>query len=224
MGHTDFDGIIFADTLQDFNALRYAGQTVHILCLDGNMGFTFQGTRYNIAAGDYVILPNAELGSGFSVSDDFRGMLMGLSETFVASIAIRSNYGIIGHLSLLQNPVMKLSARDFKICEAALRYLRMRMEEKEHLFREELVGSLLTAHILDLYDIHARSRTCRHCRSIPPRCCGISSDCYTTANTCGTGNLILRLPPLHHPALPVGNMPESERSSGYLLDRPLHHP
>jgi AraC-type DNA-binding domain-containing proteins len=158
MGHTDFDGIIFADTLQDFNALRYAGQTVHILCLDGNMGFTFQGTRYNIAAGDYVILPNAELGSGFSVSDDFQGMLMGLSETFVASIAIRSNYGIIGHLSLLQNPVMKLSARDFKICEAALRYLRMRMEEKEHLFREELVGSLLTAHILDLYDIHARSR------------------------------------------------------------------
>ena len=34
----------------------------------------------------------------------------------------------------------------------------MRMEEKEHLFREELLGSLLTAHILDLYDIHARSR------------------------------------------------------------------
>lgn len=158
MGQTDFDGIIFADTLQDFNALRYAGQTVHILCLDGSMGFTFQGTRYNIAEGDYVILPNAELGSGFSVSDDFRGMLMSLSETFVASIAIRSNYGIIGHLSLLQNPVMKLSARDFKICKAALRYLRMRMEEKEHLFREELAGSLLTAHILDLYDIHARSR------------------------------------------------------------------
>ena len=83
---------------------------------------------------------------------------MSLSEAFVASIAIRSNYGIIGHLSLLQNPVMKLSARDFRICEAALRYLRMRMEEKEYLFREELLGSLLTAHILDLYDIHARCR------------------------------------------------------------------
>ena len=122
------------------------------------MGFTFQDTRYNISVNDYVILPNAELGSGFSASNDFRGILMSLSEAFVASIAIRSNYGIIGHLSLLQNPVMKLSARDFRICEAALRYLRMRMEEKEHLFREELLGSLLTAHILDLYDIHARCR------------------------------------------------------------------
>ena len=102
------------------------------------MGFTFQDTRYNIAVGDYVILPNGELGSEFSISDDFQGILMSLSETFVASIAIRSNYGIIGHLSLLQNPVMKLSPHDFRICE--------------------LLGSLLTAHILDLYDIHARSR------------------------------------------------------------------
>ena len=98
MEQTDFDGIVFADTLRDFNALRYAGQTVHILCSCGNMGFTFRDTRYNIAAGDYVILPNAEFGSGFSASDDFGGVLMSLSEAFVASIAIRSNYGIVGHL------------------------------------------------------------------------------------------------------------------------------
>ena len=95
MEQTDFDGIVFADTLQDFNNLRYAGHIVHILCCDGNMGFTFQDTRYNIAVGDYVILPNGELGSEFSISDDFQGILMSLSETFVASIAIRSNYGII---------------------------------------------------------------------------------------------------------------------------------
>lgn len=158
MANTDFDGIVFVDTWQEFNALRYAGRIVHILCCRGNMGFTFQETRYNVAAGDYLILPNAELGSDFSVSGDFRGILMNLSDAFVTSIAIRSNYGIIGHLSLLQNPVMKLSDRNYRTCEAAMQYLRMRMEEKDHLFREELLGSLLTAHILDLYDIHARSR------------------------------------------------------------------
>ena len=61
-------------------------------------------------------------------------------------------------IPLLQNPVMKLSERDFRICGSALQYLRMRMEDERHFFREELLGSLLTAHILDLYDIHARSR------------------------------------------------------------------
>ena len=157
MSDTKFDGIIFADTWQDFNTLRYVGRIIHILCIKGNMGFTFQDTHYNISAGDYVILPNATLASDFSVSDDFQGILMILSEAFVTSIAIRSNYGIIGHLSLLRNPVMQLSERDFRICATALQYLRMRMEEDKHFFREELLGSLLTAHILDLYDIHARS-------------------------------------------------------------------
>ncbi len=158
MENTKFDGIIFAETWQDFNSLRYAGRIIHILCRRGGMGFTFQDTRYDIVAGDYVILSNARLGSDFLVSDDFQAILMNLSEEYVTSLAIRSNYGIIGHLSLLQNPVMKLSDRDFRICEAALQYLRMRMEEKGHFFREELLGNLLAAHILDLYDIHIRSR------------------------------------------------------------------
>lgn len=158
MNNAKFDGIVFTDTWQELEALRYMGRVIHILCSKGNMGFTFQDTHYNISAGDYAILPNAALASDFSVSDEFQGIMMNLSESFVASIAIRSNYGIIGHLSLLRNPVIRLSERDFRTCEAALHYLRMRMEEETHLFREELLGSLLTAHILDLYDIHARSR------------------------------------------------------------------
>ena len=157
MGDTKFDGIVFVDIWQELNILRYVGRVIHILCRKGNMGFTFQDTHYNISSGDYVILPNAAFASDFSASDDFQGILMNLSEAFVTSIAIRSNYGIIGHLSLLRNPVMRLSERDLRICEAALQYLRMRMEEEKHFFREELLGSLLTAHILDLYDIHARS-------------------------------------------------------------------
>lgn len=157
MGDTKFDGIVFVDTWQEFNTPQYAGRVIHILCRKGNMGFTFQDTHYNISSGDYTILPNATLASDFSASDDFQGILMNLSEAFVTLIAIRSNYGIIGHLSLLQDPVMKLSERDFRICEAALQYLRMRMEDEKHFFREELLGSLLTAHILDLYDIHIRN-------------------------------------------------------------------
>ena len=99
MDTTKFDGIVFVDTWQDFNSLRYAGRVIHILCRKGNMGFTFQDTHYNISDGDYVILPNATLAFDFSASDDFQGIMMNLSEAFVASIAIRSNYGIIGHLS-----------------------------------------------------------------------------------------------------------------------------
>lgn len=154
----EFDGILFIHTLQNYQAMQFTGRIIHILCRQGSMSFTLHDTRYNIAAGDYVILPNGVIVSGFSESDDFCGIVMSLSENFVASIAIRSNYGIIGHLSLLQNPVMKLSLRDFQKCEEDMLRLRERMDDDKHLFREEMLGSLLTAHILDLYDIHARGQ------------------------------------------------------------------
>lgn len=123
MKQAEFDGIIFTDTLLDYNSQQYTGRIIHILCQEGNMGFTFQETRYNIAAGDYVILPNPALVEEFSESADFRGIRMNLSATFVTSIAIRSNYGIIGHLALLQNPVMQLSSRDFHVCREAMLYI-----------------------------------------------------------------------------------------------------
>ena len=72
MTHTDFDEIIFADTLQEFNALRYAGRVIHILCSGGNMGFTFQDTRYNIAAGDYVICPTPHSYRNFRTPKTFK--------------------------------------------------------------------------------------------------------------------------------------------------------
>ena len=53
---------------------------------------------------------------------------------------------------------MKLSSLDYHVCVQAMRCIRQRLKDKEHLFWEELMGSLLTAHILDLYDIHARSQ------------------------------------------------------------------
>ena len=133
-----------------------SGDVLHILCIAGSMSFVYQEVRYNIMPHDYVIMPNVSFASEFSFSADFDALIMSLSEAFVASLAIRSNYGIIGHLSLLQNPVMKLSGQDFERCRSDMERLRERMKDRHHLFREEMLGSLLTAHILDLYDIHAR--------------------------------------------------------------------
>ncbi len=133
MEQTGFNSIIFTDTLADYDSMKYADCVLHILCRQGNMSFALHDTRYNIAAGDYVILPNLTVVSGFSESGDFRATLMYLSNTFVSSMAIRSNYGIIGHLSLLQNPVMQLSSHDFRLCDEDLQRIRERMEDCDHL-------------------------------------------------------------------------------------------
>lgn len=74
-------------------------------------------------------------------------------------IALRSDYGIVGHLALLPNPVMRLTPAAFGRCVEDIERLRERLRETTHLFHDELVSHLLAAHVLDLYDIHAKTRT-----------------------------------------------------------------
>lgn len=154
--------ILFFKSLSDYSFAQYADSVLHILCTGGNMSFSFQDVRYNVVPGDYVILTNPALASDFSESADFDAVIMSLSEAFITSMAIQSNYGIIGHMSLLQNPVMKLSPHDYRICLEDMWKLHERLNETQHLFREEMLGHLLLVHILDLYDIHAKSQAERN--------------------------------------------------------------
>lgn len=157
METVECDPLVFTDTLVGYDFANRTGYVVHILCLEGSLSFTLYHTRYNISPGDYVILTNGMFVSSVSQSEDCQVIVMSFAEAFVATNAIRSNYGIIGHLSLLQNPVMKLTAEDFNKCRKDLEGLRYRMGDRKHLFREEMIGALLKAHVLDLYDIHARA-------------------------------------------------------------------
>ncbi len=99
------------------------------------------------------------LAAGFSVSPDFRGYIIWLDLDFFRRIALRTNYDVIGKLSLMRNPVMKLSEKDIETSSSDLRRLKERNDETGHRFHDELIGHLLGAHILDLYDIHARQQS-----------------------------------------------------------------
>lgn len=134
-----------------------SSRIMHIVLTRGNLSFLHQTTRYNAAPGDYIILPNTALAQDFAASGDFKALLFSLTPSIGNRLAIRSNYGIIGHLSLLQNPVTRLSQHDFERCRSDIERLFERTRDTKHYFHDEMVGHLLAAHILDLYDIHARN-------------------------------------------------------------------
>ena len=155
---TEFDAALrFYDDLSMMLHDIGSSRIMHIVLTRGNLSFLHQTTRYNAAPGDYIILPNAALAQDFAASGDFKALLFSLTPSIGNRLAIRSNYGIIGHLSLLQDPVMRLSNQDFERCRSDIERLFERSQETKHYFHDEMVGHLLAAHILDLYDIHARN-------------------------------------------------------------------
>lgn len=156
MERDDSSPIVFSDMLSNSSMRPRIGYVIHILCTRGSLSFTLHDTRYNVSPGDYVILPNGMLVSEVSQSVDCHLIVMSFEESFVGQTTFRNDYGIIGQLSLMQNPVMRLTQEDFRKCREDMLRLRERSNDRGHLFREEMLATLLKAHILDLYDIHAR--------------------------------------------------------------------
>lgn len=200
-----------------------SSRIMHIVLTQGNLSFLHQATRYNAAPGDYIILPNAALAQDFAASNDFKALLFSLSPSIGNRLALRSNYGIIGHLSLLQNPVMRLAEEDFMRCRTDIERLYERWLATGHYFHEEMVGHLLAAHILDLYDIHARN--CLP-ENFPTRAAELLR---RFTEELASGQLsplpksgLVRRKAMRHAALPLGNLSASKRTQRRLLHRPLY--
>lgn len=151
------DGVFFVDDVARYDPAARPGSVLHVLCTAGSMSFSFFGARYEVRAADYVILPNVLFASVFSVADGFRGLVMDLSTAYVNTLNLGDNYGVVGQLSLMCNPVMHLAPADFARCLDGLERIRTRLDETGHCFRSEAVAHLLMAHILDLYDVHMRT-------------------------------------------------------------------
>lgn len=155
----DLNTLTFSNSLSDLDMMYETGNVIHILCIEGSFSFSISHLRYNVRKRDYVIFAVGAFFSKVEYSSDYRVLIMSFPESMASTTAFNSNYGILGHLSLLVDPVIHLSETDFETCRNDMLRLCERVADRHHLFYSELIATLLKAHILDLYDIHAKSRT-----------------------------------------------------------------
>lgn len=132
------------------------GNTMHVLPEQGVLEFVLEGVHWAVNPGEYLILPSGSMVSGVRFSVGFAGQVMSLPLYWSSRMMLRSNYGAIGHMSLMRHPVMSLTAEEVAFCKADLERIRQRTEKHAHLYYEQALLSQLSAHVLDLFDIHAR--------------------------------------------------------------------
>ncbi|MCC8112930.1 MAG: helix-turn-helix domain-containing protein [Bacteroidales bacterium] len=133
-----------------------AAHTMHVLPQSGMLEFVLEGVHWSVNPGEYLILPSGSLVSEVSFSAGFVGLVMSLPLSVSNRMTLRSNYGAIGHMSLMRHPVMSLTAEEVTSCRADLERIRQRATNASHLYYEQALLSQLSAHVLDLFDIHAR--------------------------------------------------------------------
>ncbi len=145
---TDWAGRIPTDVEEDYLS--------HLLCLGGTCRYRFNGTYFELHAGDLSIVRKRKMIERIEASEDFRAKIIYAKPGFIELCTPQSNYGMKGQLALFLNPVMHLSPEQQIACRRDFELLESRIIDTEHRFWRETLINAMQAAILDFFDFHAR--------------------------------------------------------------------
>ena len=150
------NSIIYSENFAEINSARFAGWGVHLLCLSGEGRFSYNGRRIRIRKNDALVLSRPDLVADIVAADDLRVEFIAAPFKFMYSLLPANHYGISGCISLFDDPVIPLSESDAVRLRGDFGRLRERLDDTQHLFYDELIGSLALTMIYDLFDFHAK--------------------------------------------------------------------
>ncbi len=151
-----FQDIIVDDTLLRMGDERFASYICHAYCHSGHAMFQRNGRSFRFEQGDCLIIPRrGDLTVGLEESSDFGVDVVYVTQEFIETATPRSNYGMRGHLSLFENPIIRLSPEQQKRCAANFAEIRLRLSMPQHHFYRDVLLNTVQTMILDFFDFHA---------------------------------------------------------------------
>ena len=149
--------IIIDHTLARIGDPAFAQYLCHAYCYGGYCTFERNGQSFRFETGDCMIIPRrGDLVRNLQESDNFRADVIYVTQQFVEISTPQSNYGMRGHLSLFQNPIMKLNAEQQEVCRLNFDAVKRRLEQTGHRFRHDALINAVECMIIDFFDFHAQ--------------------------------------------------------------------
>ena len=148
--------IVYSEDINLINSPRFTDWGVHLICNEGDSMFLYNGRPVTIQKNDAAVINHPELVSHINASDDLEIRFIAAPFKFLYNLLPANHYGVVGHISLFENPVIPLSQKDAWRLNNDIEQLRLRSADTHHLFYDELIGSLALTMIYDLFDFHAK--------------------------------------------------------------------
>ncbi len=106
---------------------------------------------------DIAVIARPQLVSQIQSDGDFKCEFVAAPDKFLHNLLPANNYSIQGCVSLFDNPIINVSEIDSLRFRTDLANIRARIENTDHQFYQELMGSLLQTMVYDLFDFHAKT-------------------------------------------------------------------
>ena len=148
--------IIIDDTLSRIADEAFAPYLCHAYCHEGFCTFCYNARSFRLEAGDCMIIPRrGDLVTDVCESADLRIDVIYITQEFIEQATPQSNYGMKGHLSLFQNPIMRLTPKQQEQCARNFDEIKRRLGDVAHHFHREVLIAAVQTMILDFFDFHA---------------------------------------------------------------------
>ncbi|MDE6810798.1 MAG: helix-turn-helix domain-containing protein [Muribaculaceae bacterium] len=149
--------IVFSEEFMLINSPAFYDCVVHLICTEGVGHFNYIGRNFEISRNEIAVISRPQLVSAIMSDECFRCEFIAAPDKFLHNLLPANNYSIQGSVSLFDNPIIKVSDIDASRFRADLVNIRNRIDNIDHQFYQELMGSLLQTMVYDLFDFHAKT-------------------------------------------------------------------
>lgn len=151
------DYIVFSTDVNKINSPAFYDCVVHLICTRGTASFIYNEQCFAISRDRIVVIIQPRMVRLEEVSDDFQCEYIAAPDKFLHNLLPANNYSIQGCVSLFSNPIIEVSEASADKFRSDLHNIRRRIDDVEHRFYVEMIGSLLQTMIYDLFDFHTRN-------------------------------------------------------------------
>ena len=151
------DYIVYSTDEHQINSPAFYDCVVHLICVEGIASIIYNDQHFELAKGDIAVLSRPRLVKIENASENFQCEYIAAPDKFLHNLLPANNYSIQGCVSLFSNPIIKVSEEDALKFRRDLDNIRLRIEDIDHRFYIEMIGSLLQTMIYDLFDFHTRN-------------------------------------------------------------------
>lgn len=149
--------IVFSEELSLVNSPAFYDCVVHLICTKGTGSFLYNDRLFTMSKNDIAVIARPQLVTEIRSDENFRCEYIAAPGKFLHNLLPASNYAIQGRVSLFDNPIIKVSDIDASRFRTDLANIKNRIDNTDHRFYQELMGSLLETMEYDLFDFHAKT-------------------------------------------------------------------
>lgn len=151
------ESIVYSNEFTLVNSPAFYDCIVHLICTDGTGSFLYNDHPFTMSKNDIAVISRPQLVSKIEKDENFRCEYIAAPDKFLHNLLPANNYAIRGCVSLFDNPIIKVDELDASHFKIDISNIKNRIDNIDHQFYQELMGSLLQTMVYDLFDFHSKT-------------------------------------------------------------------